>query len=268
MGLFNIIDNDGKIISANDVPDSSFISIQSKIVTDIDPLILAYLRISARELNKDFAIPSTQSYFSTTTNLFARGLVDFLLPEDNELLSSRKIRAYSPIDNFETSEEGLTNRITQAVNENDLQSLYSHFYNPIRNIIMYNSYHSKTAFEVGSGMPVAFSVIFSELNLPEYREFSYILYLEPEIRISDVEANFVSWLETNSPIMELFYKVKVVEHSFVMFSESLFKDLVFICGRSTRFASAYDFFQEGRFKELRDYLQNHLRHELLLIDRL
>ena len=119
MGLFNIIDNDGKTISANEVPDSSFISIQSKIVTDVDPLILAYLRISARELNNDFVIPSRQSYFSTTTNLFARDLLDFLIPEDTDLLSSRKIRAFSPIDSLETSEEGLTNRITQAVNEND-----------------------------------------------------------------------------------------------------------------------------------------------------
>jgi len=267
MGLFNIIDNDGKIISANEVPDSSFISIHSKIVTDIDPLILAYLRISARELNKDFVIPSTQSYFSTTTNLFVKGLVDFLLPENNEVISSRKIRSYSPIENFEISEDDLTNRITQAVNENDLQSLYSHFYNPIRNTIIYNSYNSKTAFEIGSGTPVIFNVVLSELNLPEYREFSYILYLEPEIKTSDVEANFVSWLETNSPIMELFYKVKVVEHSFAIFPESLFKDLVFICGRGTRFNSAFDFFREGRFKELRDYLQDHLRHELLLIDQ-
>ena len=267
MGLFNIIDNDGKTISANEVPDSSFISIQSKIVTDVDPLILAYLRISARELNNDFVIPSRQSYFSTTTNLFARGLVDFLLPENNESLSSRKIRAQSPMDNFEISEEGLTNRITQAVNENDLQSLFSHFYNPIRNTIIYNSHNSKTAFEIGSGTPVIFNVVLSELNLPEYREFSYILYLEPEIKTSDVEANFVSWLETNSPIMELFYKVKVVEHSFAIFPESLFKDLVFICGRGTRFNSAFDFFREGRFKELRDYLQDHLRHELLLIDQ-
>jgi len=267
MGLFKIIDNDGKIISANEVPDSSFISIQSKIVTDIDPLILAYLRISARELNKDFVMPSTQSYFSTTTNLFARGLVDFLLPENIEMVSSRKIRAYSPIDDSEIYEEGLTSRITRALNENDLQTLYSHFYSPIRNIIMYNSFNSKTAFEIRSGTPVIINVIFSELNLPEYREFSYILYLQPEIEISDIEANFVSWLETNSPIMELFYKVKVVEHSIAIFPESLFKDLVFICGRSMRFSSAFNFFQEDRFKELKDYLQEHLRHELLLVDQ-
>jgi len=267
MGLFNIIDNDGKIISANEVPDSSFITVQSKIISDIDPLILAYLRISARELNKDFTIPSTQNYFSTTTNLFARDLLDFLIPEDADLLSSRKIRAFSPIDSLETSEEGLTNRITQAVNENDLQSLYSHFYNPIRNIIMYNSYHSKTAFEVGSGTPVLFNVIFSELNLPEYREFSHILYLKPELKMSDVEASLDSWLETNSQIMELFYKVKVVEHSFAIFSEPLFDDLVFICSRSTRFAKAFNFFQEGRFKELRDCLKDHLSYELHLIDQ-
>ena len=208
-----------------------------------------------------------ESYFSTTTNLFARGLVDFLLPENIESISSRKIRAQSPIDNFKIPEEGLTNRITQAVNENDLQSLYSHFYNPIRNTIIYNSYNSKTAFEIGSGTPIIFNVVFSELNLPEYREFSYILYLEPEIKTSNVQANFVSWLETNSPIMELFYKVKVVEHSLAIFPESLFKDLVFICGRSTRFNSAFNFFREGQFKELRDYLQDHLRHELLLIDQ-
>jgi len=267
LGLFNIIDNDGKNISANEMPDSSFISVQSKIVTDIDPLILAYLRISARELNKDFVMPSTQSYFSTTTNLFARGLVDFLLPEHTEMVNRRKIRAYSPINNLGVPEEGLTNRITQAVNENDLQSLYSHFYNPIRNIIFYSFHNSKTAFDISSGTPVIFNVVLSELNLPEYREFSYILYLQPEIKISDIEANFVSWLETNSPIMELFYKVKVVEHSLAIFPESLFRDLVFICGRSMRFNSAFNFFQEDRFKELRDYLQEHLRHELLLIDQ-
>ena len=267
MGLFNIIDNDGKTISANEAPDSSFISAQSKIVTDIDPLILAYLRISARELNKDFVIPSTQSYFSTTTNLFARGLVDFLLPEHTEMVSRRKIRAYSPINNLGIPEEGLTNRITQAVNENDLQTLYSHFYNPIRNIIFYSSHNSQTAFDIFSGTPVIFNVVFSELNLPEYREFSYILYLQPEIKINDIEANFVSWLETNSPIMELFYKVKVVEHSLAIFPESLFRDLVFICGRNMRFNSAFNFFQEDRFNELRDYLLEHLRHELLLIDQ-
>ena len=266
-GLFNVLDNDGKEINSIESGESSFININSRIVTDIDPLILAYLRISARELDENFVTPSTRTYFITTTDRFAESLVDFLLPEDNKLLSTRKIPAYSPSNNLKIAEEGLTTRISKAVRQSDLRSLYTHFFIPLRDIINYNFINSGNVSEPATGTPVIFNLVLSELNLPEFREFSFILYLEPKVRESDLEARFTSWLDTHAPIMELFYKIKVVQHSLEPFPDSLFKNLLFICGRALRFKTTFEHFRENRFVELRNFLKDHLKHELILIDQ-
>jgi|GEM_PF-3180398 len=262
LDLFKVVDNDGKLIDSSTYPDSSFISLNSKISTEIDPLVLAYIRISARELNNDFRIPSSKSYFNTTTSLFASDLIRFLVNGDEPLRSIRHIRAYNPANKNDTSDEGMTSGITQALLDDDLQTLYSYFYISLRTAMLFDQ--RDNAFGNRKGKPFIFNLIFSELNLPEIREFSYILNLEGGQDLETIQSDFQSWIETNAPFMELSYKIKIVGHSFNEFPEDLFSNLVFLSSRSSRFGKAFDLFKEDNFQDLKNYLSTDLEREINL----
>ena len=263
-GLFRVIDNDGRLLSLEERPLSDFINSDTKILSQSDPLILAYIRICARELNTDFSIPSRQDYLSTTTSLFARDLVNFLVPRDEVQSKRRYILAGKPNDKSEDAFEVTITKIKAAIEEDNLPILFKYFYKPIRNTLIFNQETSNSMDLVKH--PVALNLIFSELNLPELREFSYVLMLDDYEEQKNVELRFKSWLDKNSPIMELFYKIKVIDYSFQPISRSIFRDLVFLSGRSARLRQCFDFFFNEEYAEVRNRLQTDLQNELQLFD--
>lgn len=261
LGLFFLIDGDGKSINYLDHEKVSIIDSNAKMSADTHPLILSYLQIATKEIDKDYQSPSPQGYFQNTSTRFAIDLAKFVT-ETNESSNFNRpfIRATDSQTRALNRTESLSIEIGKSVAYLDFELFSSYFSSPIQIASKQNRFFSENSS--GDDQYAVLTLLFSERNFPEVQEFAFLINISRDSSIGKLEGNLKSWIETKSVIMELGYSIELREFELTVVPHDFVEEVRFISTRSDRESLYMDLFKDNDFRSLEVVLLPDLEHEL------
>ena len=261
LGLFFLIDGDGKSINYLDHPGSDLIEANAKMSAETHPLILSYLQIAAKEINNDYLSPSAQGYFQTTSTRFAVDLVKFLTgSNESQQFSHSFIRAIDSQSRASSRVDSLSSEIRKSINGLDYELFSSYFSLPIQIASQQNRFFPKDA--LNGHKFAALTLLFSERNFPEIQEFAFLVNVVKTSSIEKISEDLKSWVETKSVIMELGYSIELAENQLVEVPEEFVEEVRFLATRSDREQLYISLFSEKNFESLELVLIPDLDREL------
>ncbi len=267
LGLFFLIDGDGKSINYSDHPELDLIEVNAKMSADTHPLILSYSQIAAKEINDDYQRPSPQGYFQNTSTKFAVDLAKFITGTDESPLFNHSfIRAIDSQSRASSRVETLSSEIRKSIVGMDYELFSSYFSLPIQVASQQNRFFPKNALD-GCKF-VALTLLFSERDFPEIQEFAFLINVAKTSSIEKIRQELNSWAETKSLIMELGYSIELAESNLYEVSEKFVEEVRFLSTRSDRGKLYWNLFRENNFESLELVLIPDLDRELGGLEKL
>lgn len=266
LGLFFSIDGDGKSINHSEHPGSELIEVNAKLSADTHPLILSYLQIAAKEINKDYQSPSPQGYFQNTSTRFAVDLTKFITgSEENSHFNRSFIRATDSQSRATNRVDSLSGEINRSITDLDYELFSSYFSSPIQLASKQNRFFSEKSTDVNKF--AALTLLFSERNFPEIQEFAFLINVSRGKSIQKLEADVQSWIETKSVIMELSYSIELTEFTLVEVPEEFVEEVRFLSTRTDRESLYMSLFGDNNFQSLEVVLLPDLERELEALNK-
>ena len=174
LGFFLLIDGDGRSIKYLDHQEPDLIEVGTQMSAETHPLILSYLQIAAKEINKDYLSPSPQGYFQNTSTRFAIDLAKFVTGStETSNFNDSFIRANESQTRGSSRIEGLSNEMRKSIETLDYELFSSFFSTQIQIVSKQNHFFSEKSSD--RDKYAVLSLLFSECDFPEIQEFAFLI---------------------------------------------------------------------------------------------